>query len=154
MIPFDLGSFECTVNFHDPKIGEFLAKIEASVSQPHASDTLQWSCRAATSTKKSLRITHSNGFRDRALYTASQLSSAKPPLPNGVEKSSADINSGMFRIPKMPLRYQISYSSQIFFGPSEITLKPPRDVQRDDGTPVAGMDQAQTDLPIVFTPPV
>ncbi|TPX59952.1 hypothetical protein PhCBS80983_g02101 [Powellomyces hirtus] len=143
-LPFKLGTHSCLIHFIDEHVGEFAYQIFGCGHVPHPSETVSWTAKSGESLEKAFRVFAVNAAREKAVQYALGGSKAKKN-----RKGSVDAANGgdPFQAQRRPLKFKVEYSSNIFRGPPEITIKPSepgRDKKHASGD--------YTELPIVFHP--
>ncbi|KAJ3220965.1 Cilia- and flagella-associated protein 47 [Clydaea vesicula] len=108
-IPFLDETYEGQLHFIDKDVGEFFYHIEGKSSLPAPTENLFWASRAKNSLEKVFRISPFSSLREKAIYYA-------------LHQNKGFKSSEAYHLPNKALRYSITYSSQYFRGPTEITL--------------------------------
>ncbi|KAI8846345.1 hypothetical protein BC829DRAFT_267855 [Chytridium lagenaria] len=149
--PFDSGIHECTLHFVDEAVGEFIYQIDGRATAPQAIDFV-WTCKAASSLEKPIRITPVNPIREKALYSVLQKRQLKGiGKKKSLTSGQLETDRDSFQTPRRPLKYKVEYLSPYFSGPAEITIRPASDVVKEKKT-LFELDQNYTELPILFKP--
>ncbi|KAJ3144304.1 Cilia- and flagella-associated protein 47 [Geranomyces variabilis] len=143
-LPFVLGSHTCTIHFIDENVGEFAYQIVGRGLTPHPTETASWTAKSGEPLEKSFRVSLVNAARERAVQHVHG-GKARKNRKGSTDNLNAD---GPLSVRKA-MRFKVEYSSNMFKGPSEITIKPP--VENKDKKHVSA-DYSHTDLPIVFHP--
>ncbi|KAJ3013810.1 Cilia- and flagella-associated protein 47 [Thoreauomyces humboldtii] len=148
-LPFVLGAHHCLIHFIDENVGEFAYQLCGRGLTPHPMESVAWTAKAGEPLEKAFRISGINSAREKALQYAAGGVKARKNKKGSLEiLSSTDAVSGA----RKGLRFKVEYSSNIFRGPSEISIKPPMEQTGKDKKHVGTIEHNHTELPIAFHP--
>jgi hypothetical protein len=156
-----MGLFECSLIFVDKNVGEFYYSIRANAMLPRPIDVFHWNCKVGQVFQKEIRVSTFNVLRDKAIAQyVSDLVAEDMEIQNKgkAEKFSeilklADIEreKDKYQLPKLPLKYQVSYNSNFFKGPSEIVIRPTGTTEKK-GPKFKAMENHSSELVLEFRP--
>lgn len=148
-LPFETNVIhECVLYFNDDHAGEFMYQLDGRAGMPNISETISWSCRAATRSPKNIKISPGNSLREKALGNYFQvLSTCKAHHKEHISGFDRDV----YQLPRNVFKFKIEYSSAFFIGPAEIVLKSEKKSDKKDGLVLEAL---QTELNVEFAPKV
>eukprot|EP00002_Diphylleia_rotans_P030530 TRINITY_DN6284_c0_g1_i1.p1 TRINITY_DN6284_c0_g1~~TRINITY_DN6284_c0_g1_i1.p1 ORF type:complete len:2909 (+),score=517.05 TRINITY_DN6284_c0_g1_i1:178-8904(+) len=166
-IPFQVGSYKCTVLFVDENLGEFCYEINASASLPAPMDTVKFSAKSQSTAEKECVVTHRNPHYEKAKSIITELMFAyfKEYMSKDANKDRSikdrskekAMSKAQEEIQKhfppntTSTKYRIEYTAPFFSGPTDFEVAMPderRDgKKRNDGEQNQGGNQHQSPVP-------
>ncbi|KAJ3122953.1 Cilia- and flagella-associated protein 47 [Nowakowskiella sp. JEL0407] len=157
-LPFDMGTFQCTLHFVDEKVGEFTYEIEGKSTAPLPFETFSgWNCKCSDILEKSIRLNPINTQRDKAVstYLAIISGNASKNIPASKQQQHSIITSAereACSLPKTSLKYRVDYSSPHFTGPREVVIK--SSINSGKEKTAYAIEQCYSELLLQFSPKI
>lgn len=105
---------------------------------------------------KGNNLVHSDSSKSTMSINLSSVAKLHDEMLDESSKISRILKKSTFQLPKKSLRYRVTYSSNFFSGPSEITVHPVLTDQshKNDIKRMTTLEKSWTDLPMIFSPKV